>query len=146
MYLYAHNIHVHVCTCMYQYFSFNTVQFNTSVTALLLNGCKIGAQGGIHIASMLQVEIEYFLTSAPPYSAVLGRPLTLLFSSQLFQVNQTLEHLELAYTDLNTDCIIAMATVLHGNQALRRVDLSRPLLHSKLEETTLHISKMLQVR
>jgi hypothetical protein len=38
-----------------------------------------------------------------------------------------------------------MATVLHGNQTLRSVDLSRPLLHSRLEESTIHISRMLQV-
>ena len=29
---------------------------------------------------------------------------------------------------------------------VRRVDLSSPLLHSKLEETTIHLSRMLQVR
>ena len=32
-----------------------SVQFNSSVTTLILNGCKIGARGGIHVASMLQV-------------------------------------------------------------------------------------------
>ena len=61
------------------------------------------------------------------------------------KVNRTLTHLGLAYTDIDTDCIIAMATVLHGNQTLRSVDLSRPLLHSRLEESTIHISRMLQV-
>ena len=61
------------------------------------------------------------------------------------QVNRSLTHLGLAYTDIDTDCIIAMATVLHGNQTLRHVDLSRPLLHSRLEESTIHISRMLQV-
>ena len=61
------------------------------------------------------------------------------------QVNQSLACLGLAYTDIDTDCIIAMATVLHGNRTLRSVDLSRPLLHSRLEESTIHISRMLQV-
>ena len=41
--------------------------------------------------------------------------------------------------------MIAMATVLQGNQTLQRVDLSRPLLPSKMEESTIHISRMLQV-
>ena len=30
------------------------LQFNSSVTALILNGCKIGSKGGIYVASMLQ--------------------------------------------------------------------------------------------
>ena len=34
-----------------------SVQFNSSVTTLILNGCKIGAKGGIHVASMLQVTV-----------------------------------------------------------------------------------------
>lgn len=63
----------------------------------------------------------------------------------MLQVNRTLTTLQLARTDLETDCIIAMATVLHGNSTLECVDLTRPLLHSKLEEPTIHISKMLQV-
>eukprot|EP00731_Ephydatia_muelleri_P015401 Em0008g1121a len=63
----------------------------------------------------------------------------------MLQVNRTLTTLGLARTDLDTDCIIAVATVLHGNSTLECVDLTRPLLHSKQEEPTIHISKMLQV-
>lgn len=64
----------------------------------------------------------------------------------MLQVNRSILHLGLAATDLDTYCIIAMAAILHGNQTLRSVDLSRPLLHSKLEESTIHISRMLEVR
>ena len=63
----------------------------------------------------------------------------------MLQVNRTILQLSLANTDLDTDCIIAMATVLQGNQSLQKIDLSRPLLHSKLEESTIHLSRMLQV-
>jgi hypothetical protein len=63
----------------------------------------------------------------------------------MLQVNTTLSNLSMACTDLHTDCIIAMATVLHGNCTIRSLDLSRPLLHSCLEESTIHISKMLKV-
>lgn len=66
--------------------------------------------------------------------------------ASMLQVNVTIKRLGLGRTDLSTDCIIAMATVLQGNKALQSVDLSRPLLHSLLEETTVHLSKMLQVR
>ena len=63
----------------------------------------------------------------------------------MLQVNTTLTHLTLSNTHLHTDCIIAIATVLHGNQTIQCLDLSRPLLHSCLEESTIHISKMLKV-
>lgn len=65
--------------------------------------------------------------------------------ASMLQVNTALTHLSLENTHLHTDCIIAMATVLHGNQTLQSVNLSRPLLHSCLEESTIHISKMLKV-
>ena len=64
----------------------------------------------------------------------------------MLQVNRTIQQLSLANTDLDTDCIIAMATVLQGNQSLQSINLSRPLLHSRLEESTIHLSRMLQVK
>ena len=39
--------------------------------------------------------------------------------ASMLQVNQSITHLGLANTDLNTDCIIAMATILHGNKFLK---------------------------
>ena len=63
----------------------------------------------------------------------------------MLQVNTTLTHLSLSNTHLHTDCIIAMATVLNGNRTIKYIDLSRPLLHSCLEESTIHLSKMLKV-
>ena len=66
--------------------------------------------------------------------------------ASMLQVNKSIQRLGLAAADLDTDCIIAISTVLHGNKSVTTIDLSRPLLHSKLEEPTIHISKMLQVR
>ena len=63
----------------------------------------------------------------------------------MLQVNQTLQSLDMANTDASTDVIIAMATVLRFNRYLESVDLSRPLLHSCREETTVHIAEMLRV-
>ena len=63
----------------------------------------------------------------------------------MLQVNQTLERLSLGSAELHTDCVIAMATVLQGNVMLKSVDLSRPLLHSQMEESTIHLSRMLKV-
>ena len=59
------------------------LQFNSSVSVLCLDGCKLGNAGGIQVAAMLQG-------------------------------NRTILQLSLANTDLDTDCIIAMATVLQG--------------------------------
>ena len=64
----------------------------------------------------------------------------------MLQVNTKLTHLSIASTDLHTDSIIALSTVLHGNRTLQSLDISRPLLHSNLEESTIHISKMLKVK
>lgn len=63
----------------------------------------------------------------------------------MLQVNLSIARLGLASTDLDTDSVIAMATVLGANKVLRAVDISRPLLHSKMEESTIHLSTMLQV-
>ena len=37
------------------------LQFNSSVTTLILNGCKIGSKGGIHVASMLQARAYMYM-------------------------------------------------------------------------------------
>ena len=63
----------------------------------------------------------------------------------MLQVNTSLTRLSVACTELSTDGVVAVATVLRGNATLQAVDLSRPLLHSQLEETTVHISRMLEV-
>ena len=63
----------------------------------------------------------------------------------MLQVNRSIARLGLNSCDLDTDCLIALATVLQGSQSIKQIDLSRPLLHSRMEETTIHISKMLQV-
>ena len=49
----------------------------------------------------------------------------------MLQVNATLEDVNLANTDLGTDSVIAMSTVLHQNSTVRYLNMNRPLLHSK---------------
>ena len=66
--------------------------------------------------------------------------------ASMLQVNPVIQTLGLASADLDTDTVIAMATVLQANRALRKVDLSRPLLFSLQEEPAVHLSKMLKVR
>jgi len=61
------------------------------------------------------------------------------------QVNSSIMTLRLANNELEADSIIAMATILHGNNTLRVLDFSRPLLFSHLEETTRHFSNAMKV-
>jgi hypothetical protein len=39
----------------------DALQFNSSVTTLILNGCKIGSKGGIYVASMLQASAYMYM-------------------------------------------------------------------------------------
>lgn len=122
------------------YRCFHTVllQLNSSLRSLILAGNKFGNKGGMYVASMLQV-------------------------------NVTLEHINVADTDLvgkyifdaHTRCIvlmiywnvwqgaesvIAFATVLNQNSSVTYLNINRPLIQSRQEETTVHIAKMLKVR
>ena len=65
--------------------------------------------------------------------------------ASMLQVNQTVQSVDIAETDLSSDVLVAMATVLHGNQYVECLDLSRPLLHSRQEETIVHFSEMLRI-
>ena len=65
--------------------------------------------------------------------------------ASMLQVNQTVQSVDIAETDLSSDVLVAMATVLHGNQYVECLDLSRPLLHSRQEETIVHLSEMLRI-
>ena len=65
---------------------------------------------------------------------------TLLQKIKKFQKSSP--NIILALSDLCLPIIIVLCVCV----CVRRVDLSSPLLHSKLEETTIHLSRMLQVR
>ncbi|RMX38058.1 hypothetical protein pdam_00003096 [Pocillopora damicornis] len=61
------------------------------------------------------------------------------------QVNTMLEELDLGETDQEIESIIAMTTVLNLNNTLKSVNLNRPVLFTRQEETTVHVAKMLKV-
>ena len=65
--------------------------------------------------------------------------------ASMLQVNSIITTLSLADTDLTTDCIIALSTILRANQSITSIDLSNPLLHSHQEDTTCHIAQMLEI-
>ena len=65
--------------------------------------------------------------------------------ASMLQVNDVITILSLADTDLTTDCVVAVATVLRANQTILNINLSNPLLHSQQEDTTHHLAHMLEV-
>ncbi|KAK7494099.1 hypothetical protein BaRGS_00014572 [Batillaria attramentaria] len=68
-----------------------------------------------------------------------------MYFAQALQVNTTLLHLDLADSDLRTESVIALATVLMHNHTLKALNVSRPILFTVMEDTTVHYAKMLKV-
>ncbi|XP_021250272.1 leucine-rich repeat-containing protein 34 isoform X5 [Numida meleagris] len=73
------------------------------------------------------------------------------------QENSTLRYLNLMFNDIGTSgaelianalrgtqCLIAIASVLTQNKAVKAINLNRPLLYSQEEHTTVHIALMLR--
>ena len=60
-------------------------------------------------------------------------------------MNTALEKLDLSDTDLKTESLIALSTVLRNNTTLRFLHINRPLLFTHQEEPTVHFAKMLKV-
>ncbi|XP_065114469.1 leucine-rich repeat-containing protein 34 isoform X1 [Paramisgurnus dabryanus] len=63
----------------------------------------------------------------------------------MLQINSTLVELDVSDCDLTTQSVIAFAIVLSNNRRIRAINISRPLLFSLQEETTVHMAKMLVV-
>ncbi|XP_073687071.1 leucine-rich repeat-containing protein 34 [Garra rufa] len=63
----------------------------------------------------------------------------------MLQINTTLEEIDISDCDLATQSVIAFAIVLKNNRRIRAINLSRPLLFSLQEETTVHMAQMLVV-
>ncbi|KAJ6660971.1 hypothetical protein lerEdw1_016991 [Lerista edwardsae] len=68
-----------------------------------------------------------------------------MYFAAMMQINSTLQKLDFADCDLGTQSLIALATVLNHNEAIRAINLNRPLLYSEEEETTVHVALMLKV-
>ncbi|XP_067234040.1 leucine-rich repeat-containing protein 34 [Chanodichthys erythropterus] len=63
----------------------------------------------------------------------------------MLQTNSTLEEVDVSDCDLATQSVIAFAIVLKNNKGIRAINVSRPLLFSLQEETTVHMAQMLVV-
>ncbi|KAK7118495.1 hypothetical protein R3I94_022104 [Phoxinus phoxinus] len=63
----------------------------------------------------------------------------------MLQINATLEEVDVSDCDLATQSVIAFAIVLKINRGIRAINVSRPLIFSLQEETTVHMAQMLVV-
>ncbi|XP_052212877.1 leucine-rich repeat-containing protein 34-like isoform X2 [Dreissena polymorpha] len=68
-----------------------------------------------------------------------------MYFAQMLQINATLRALDLADTDLTTESLIALTTVVNNNRSLKSLNVNRPILFSEQEECTVHFAKMLKV-
>ncbi|XP_065413871.1 leucine-rich repeat-containing protein 34 isoform X5 [Chrysemys picta bellii] len=67
-----------------------------------------------------------------------------MYFASMLQINSTLEKLDLGDCDLGTQSLIAIATVMSHNKAMKALNLNRPILYSQEEETTVHTALMMK--
>lgn len=108
---------------------------------LVLSYNDIGPVGGQAIAKGLQVNetLNKLRLNGNKIKNKAGLEL-----AGALQVNTMLEELDLGQTDMEIESVIAMATVLNYNNTLKSVNLDRPILFTRQEETTVHMAKMLK--
>uniref|UniRef100_A0A674JZR1 Leucine rich repeat containing 34 n=1 Tax=Terrapene triunguis TaxID=2587831 RepID=A0A674JZR1_9SAUR len=128
---------------------------NTFVTGLDLRYNVLTDVGAEHAAKFLQVVFsgpKYLIFSSSLNETLLHLRMTgnkienkggMYFASML-QINSTLEKLDLGDCDLGTQSLIAIATVMSHNKAMKALNLNRPILYSQEEETTVHTALMMK--
>ncbi|XP_053163989.1 leucine-rich repeat-containing protein 34 isoform X3 [Hemicordylus capensis] len=97
--------------------------------------------GAIHIAAFLQ------RNDALIHLRMTGNKIDNkggMYFAAMMQINSTLRKLDVGDCDLGTQSLIALATVLNHNEAVRAINLNRPILYSEEEETTVHLALMLK--
>ncbi|KAK3515492.1 hypothetical protein QTP70_023611 [Hemibagrus guttatus] len=118
------------------------IQENVALQELDLMCNHITAEGAERIAKSLHHNIT--LKRLRLTGNKMGREGAMHFASML-QINSTLEELDVSDCDLDTQSLITFAIVLTINRSLISVNVSRPLLFSLQEETTVHTARMLEV-
>ncbi|MBN3298559.1 LRC34 protein, partial [Amia calva] len=109
---------------------------------LNLMGNDIEASGAEAIAKALHCNAT--LMKLQMTANKMGNKGAMHFAAML-QINSSLEELDVGDCDLDTQSLIAFAIVLNNNRNICVINLSRPLLYSQQEETTVHMAHMLKV-
>ncbi|XP_063062712.1 leucine-rich repeat-containing protein 34 [Engraulis encrasicolus] len=118
------------------------LQENSSIESLDFMCNDIEAEGAELIAQSLHSNTT--LRSLRLTGNKIGDKGAMHFASML-QMNTKLEVLDFCNCDLGTQSLIAFSIVLNGNKNVKAINLSRPLLYSYQEETTVHMARMLVV-
>uniref|UniRef100_UPI00398F0A69 leucine-rich repeat-containing protein 34-like n=1 Tax=Pristiophorus japonicus TaxID=55135 RepID=UPI00398F0A69 len=103
---------------------------------------EIGSNGAAWIAKALQLNKS--LKNLKMTGNKIGNKGGMHFATML-QLNHTLEVLDLGDCDLGIQSLIALATVLNNNKTVKVINVSRPLLYTLQEESTVHMAHMLQI-
>ncbi|ELW64800.1 Leucine-rich repeat-containing protein 34 [Tupaia chinensis] len=105
-------------------------QLNLIYLNLMFN--DIGPEGGELIAKALQknTTLKYLRMTGNKIENKGG-----MFFAAMLQINSTLEKLDLGDCDLGMQSVIAFATVLTQNQAIKGINLNRPILYGEQVRT-----------
>ncbi|XP_072514409.1 leucine-rich repeat-containing protein 34 [Salminus brasiliensis] len=147
-----------------------TLRNDLTVKALDLRYNRISDEGAVHLADLLQENValqsldlmcnDIEVLGAERIAKSLHRNVTLkrlrmtgnkignkgaMHLASMMQINTSLEELDMSDCDLGTQSLIAFAIVLSNNRTVLSINVSRPLLFSLQEETTVHMARMLAV-
>nr|KAF6475072.1 leucine rich repeat containing 34 [Rousettus aegyptiacus] len=114
-------------------------QYSLIYLNLMFN--DIGPEGGELIAKVLHknTTLKYLRMTGNKIENKGG-----MFFATMLQINSSLEKLDLGDCDLGMQSVIAFATVLTQNQTIKGINLNRPILYGKEEESTVHLGHMLK--
>ncbi|XP_077017102.1 leucine-rich repeat-containing protein 34 isoform X2 [Tamandua tetradactyla] len=122
------------------YYAAKLLEKQHNITYLNLMFNDIGPDGGELIGKALHnTSLKYLRMTGNKIENKGG-----MFFAAMLQVNSSLEKLDLGDCDLGMQSVIAFATVLTQNQAIRGINLNRPILYGEQEESTIHIGHMLK--
>ncbi|CAO2613511.1 Leucine-rich repeat-containing protein 34 [Lemmus lemmus] len=123
------------------YYAAKLLQKQPSITYLNLMFNDIGPEGGELIAKALHKNqtLKYLRMTGNK----IENPGGMCFAAML-QINSSLEKLDLGDCDLGLQSVIAFTTVLTQNQAIKAINLNRPILYGEQEESTVHMGHMLK--
>ncbi|XP_052586401.1 leucine-rich repeat-containing protein 34 [Peromyscus californicus insignis] len=123
------------------YYASKLLQKQPNITYLNLMFNDIGPEGGELIAKALHKNktLKYLRMTGNKIENAGG----MRFAAML-QINSSLEKLDLGDCDLGLQSVIAFSTVLTQNQAIKGINLNRPILYGEQEESTVHMGHMLK--
>uniref|UniRef100_A0A8D2JJT5 Leucine rich repeat containing 34 n=1 Tax=Sciurus vulgaris TaxID=55149 RepID=A0A8D2JJT5_SCIVU len=123
------------------YYAAKLLQTQRYLIYLNLMFNDIGPEGGELIAKALHknTTLKYLRMTGNKIENKGG-----MFFASMLQINSSLEKLDLGDCDLGMQTVIAFATVLTQNQAVKGINLNRPLLYGEQEESTVHLGHMLK--